>query len=71
MTPSNGWSDYEKLVLFRLDEQDKKLDTLTRQVNKLTTSVALTKLKLAFIGLASGTLGSAIVYALTNRVVNP
>jgi hypothetical protein len=68
MTPTeNGWNTYQELVLYRLNEQQEAIKALTTAVNALKTSMALTRLKLAFIGFASGTVGSAIVYALSSR----
>jgi ABC-type antimicrobial peptide transport system permease subunit len=73
MTPlhENGWSEYEKLVLFRLDQQDVAIKDLTKIVQSLKTSMAITKLKLAFIGVVSGTIGSAIVYAFAASRIHP
>lgn len=80
MTPlhENGWSEYEKLVLYRLDQQDKAIAgvnkavaELNATVQSLKTSMALTKLKLAFIGAVSGTIGSAIVYAFASLRIHP
>lgn len=35
-TPTGGsWNKYQKLVLYRLDEQDKKLDTIGDKVENL------------------------------------
>lgn len=74
MTPTkhtNGWSKYEELVLFRLDQQDTVLKELTKSVQSLKTSMALTKLKLGLIGFVSGTIGSALVYAFAGKAFHP
>lgn len=35
MAPTNGWNRYQKLILFRLDEQDQKLNTIDQKVEQL------------------------------------
>jgi hypothetical protein len=54
----NGWSEYEKLVMFRLDQQEKKIDDLTNHVVSLrirsslwgAVSGAITGLMAALVG---------------------
>jgi hypothetical protein len=67
----NGWSEYEKLVLFRLDDLATQMTTVKGEVQSLKTAMALTKLKLAAISFIFGSLGSAFVYAFVNKAVTP
>ena len=58
---TNGWSDYQKLIIFRLDEQDKTLklvvgtvDKVKDKVNDINTSLTLVKFKISMLGGAAG-----------------
>ena len=61
MTPDNGWSEYQKLVLYRLDDLTESIAVIDEKVNKLQNSVFLLKFKVGLIGTAAGTLGAAFV----------
>lgn len=69
-TPTNGWNEYQRLVLFRLDEQDEKLNTISRTQGALTTkvdglasAVSLLKWKVATVSSAiGGVFGAAVAY---------
>jgi hypothetical protein len=47
MPSTNGWNRYQKLVLFRLDEQDQKLTEIAAKVD------ALRQFKMRVIGWSS------------------
>ncbi len=69
-TASNGWNEYQRLVLFRLDEQTTKLaqfeikiDGLEEKIDAVQTTVSLLKWKVATISSAMGGLfGAAVAY---------
>lgn len=64
MTPieqQNGWSAYEKLVMYRLDEQDKKLDRIDRKVDGVARSVLILKVKAATYGAIAGAVLAAFI----------
>jgi hypothetical protein len=61
MSETNGWTKYEQLVLFRLDQQDRKLDTMAKDIQQLTESVMLLKFKAAVLGTIGGAITSAMV----------
>ena len=62
--PTNGWSKYQQLVLYRLDEQDKTMHEIKEDVKELKDSMTVVKFKLALIGMASGTGASSLFAAI-------
>ena len=58
---SNGWSEYQKLVLFRLDELNTQVSELKKTTAQLVTSVAILKVKTGLIGAGAGMLSAAIL----------
>lgn len=64
MTPieqQNGWSAYEKLVMFRLDEQDAHLNRLEQKIDQVSKAVLILKIKAATYGTIAGAMVAAIV----------
>lgn len=57
--PKNGWSEYEALVLYRLDKLDKDVE----RVKELVTNLRIT----AGIAGAAGGVGVAVLAALLGR----
>ena len=49
-----NWSTYEKLVMFRLDQQDKKLEQLEGKTNQIHTDVVSFKSTARFTGAVAG-----------------
>ena len=66
LNSKNGWSEYEKLVLFRLEEHAEQLAGIDAKVSSLQTAVALLKFKVALIGSATGLLASGVVQWMTS-----
>ena len=64
MAPENGWNEYQKLILYRLDEQGEKLDSIEARLQKVQIAVTVLKLKMAAIGTISGSIAGAIMVAL-------
>ena len=62
MDPHNGWEQYQKLVLFRLDEQAEKLICIDRKLSAIDKSVSLLKYKVAVIGSAGGAFMAAVLH---------
>jgi hypothetical protein len=61
---TNGWNKYQKLILFRLDEQDAKLESIQEKVEQLNESMTLVKFKMALIGAGSGAVSAALLSAV-------
>ena len=49
-----SWSNYEKLVMFRLDQQDKRLEQLEVKTNQIHTDVVSFKSTARFTGGVAG-----------------
>lgn len=64
----NGWSGYQRLVLGRLDQLDKKVEQLgddihamqREDINSLKIEVAMLKVKAGIWGAAAGLLPAAL-----------
>jgi hypothetical protein len=61
MAPENGWDQYQKLVLFRLDTQRDKLTSIDDRLKSLQSSVFILKFKVGLIGTAAGTVSAALL----------
>jgi hypothetical protein len=57
----NGWSEYEKLVLFRLTSIETRLAQIDARITSIESTVGLLKFKLALIGSAAGLFGGAVI----------
>jgi hypothetical protein len=51
---SETWSEYQKLVMFRLDQQDNKLQQLEEKTNQIHTDIASFKSNARFTGALAG-----------------
>lgn len=51
---SETWNEYQKLVMFRLDQQDKKLELLEAKTNQIHTDIASFKSNARFTGALAG-----------------
>lgn len=60
----NGWSKYQELVLYRLDEMKEAIETLDKRVDALAKSQLITKVKLATVGSVAGVIGSLLVFVV-------
>jgi hypothetical protein len=56
------WSEYQRLVMFRLDQQDKKLEQLEAKANLIHTDIASFKTSARVTGALAGFLGSLISF---------
>lgn len=54
------WNEYQKLVMFRLDQQDKKLEQLEVKTNQIHTDIASFKSNARFTGAVAGFVVSLI-----------
>lgn len=64
MAPDTSqWSEYEKVVMYRLGELDAKVDSLSTKVESLTIGLTLTKFKVGLAGGGGGALGTALLWA--------
>jgi hypothetical protein len=58
----DAWGRYEKLVIGKLDEHGKALGEIHREVIRLQVEMGVIKTKVGFIGAASGTAASLLIY---------
>ncbi|MFY9225235.1 MAG: hypothetical protein WAQ98_21355 [Blastocatellia bacterium] len=56
------WNEYQRLVMFRLDQQDKKLEQLEAKANQIHTDIASFKTSARVTGALAGFLGSLISF---------
>lgn len=54
------WNDYQKLVMFRLDQQEKKLEQLEIKTNQILTDIASFKTSARITGALAGLVASLI-----------
>lgn len=57
---TRGWSAYERMVLSKLDEQDKRLDSIEEKLVLLRIDVAQLKIKAGVWGAAAGMMPALI-----------
>lgn len=67
MTPENGWNEYERLVLFRLNTLDSQMRNLDSKVSTLMTQIAILKFKASLYGTASGMIAGAVMMGIAKR----
>ena len=67
--PRNGWTAYEKLVLDKLDNHAERLEKIEHRMSTIQTSVALLKLKAAFVATAAA-MGASVVVTWVFQVVS-
>jgi uncharacterized membrane protein (DUF106 family) len=48
------WNEYQKLVMFRLDQQDNKLEKLEEKTNQIHTDISSFKSNARFTGALAG-----------------
>lgn len=59
---NSGWNEYQRLVMFRLDQQDKKLEQLEAKVNQIHTDIASFKTSARVTGALAGFISSLISF---------
>ncbi len=64
----DGWNRYQRLVLFRLNEQATKLDNIDAKVEGIQLSVALLKFKMGMIGAAAGMLATLLTEVVLRAI---
>ena len=57
----NGWDEYKKLILYKLDEQSKKLDVVGSTLADLGKDVSALKVKAAIAGGVAGIVGTGLM----------
>jgi hypothetical protein len=63
-TTTNGWNEYQKLVLHELQEHTKELDKINAEIQKIHVEVATLKVKSGVWGLIAGSIPVAIAIAM-------
>lgn len=58
----NGWKEWEKLVLYRLDELQASVQKLNARVDALSKSQLITRVRLATLGSIAGVIGTGAVF---------
>lgn len=61
---SNGWNEYQKLVLAKLEAQDRQLEILRAKCERMSTEIALLKLKSGIWGLLGGMIPIGVALGL-------
>lgn len=61
---SNGWNEYQKLVLHELQEHTKELERIQADIQKIHIDLATLKVKSGVWGLVAGTIPVAIAVVL-------
>lgn len=56
------WNEYQRLVMFRLDQQDKKLEQLEVKANQIHTDIASFKTSARVTGALAGLASSLISF---------
>jgi hypothetical protein len=59
------WNEYQRLVMFRLDQQDKKLEQLEAKTNQIHTDIASFKSSARFTGALAGFIVSLASFLLS------
>jgi hypothetical protein len=59
----NGWSDYQKLIIYRLDMLDRRAGELADEVAKARTEIASLKVRSGMWGAVSGLITAALAAA--------
>lgn len=59
---SATWNEYQRLVMFRLDQQDKKLEQLEAKANQIHTDIASFKTSARVTGALAGLASSLISF---------
>jgi len=68
MAPRNGWNDYQKLVLNKLDDHSNSLEDLNKEVKSiritdvpnLQVEIAMLKIKAGIWGAVAGAIPAAL-----------
>jgi hypothetical protein len=65
MHESNGWSEYQKLVLSELKRLDNDITDLGNKVDRVRIDLAMVKVKVGLWGMVGGTIPAAIAFLYT------
>ena len=57
---TNGWGQYSKLVMLKLDEHQKLLETINGELTKIHVEIAMLKVKSGLWGFAGGAVPLAV-----------
>lgn len=50
----NGWREYQRLVLEKLDRHENRLDSIDKSLGKLREEIVILKVKCGMYGVAGG-----------------
>lgn len=65
---TNGWTEYEKLVLNQLEENREDHVGMANDIVQIKVEIAILKTKATVWGAGAGGIISALIYAVTNLV---
>ena len=58
---TNGWAQYSKLVMLKLDEHQKLLETMNIELTKIHVEIAMLKVKSGIWGFAAGAIPALFI----------
>lgn len=61
---SNGWTEYQKLVMTSLEQHEKKLESIYEAITDIKVEVGMLKVKAGIWGLAGGAIPAIITIVL-------
>lgn len=61
---SNGWTEYQKLVMNTLEQHEKKLEGITEALTEIKVEIGMLKVKAGMWGVVGGIIPMAITLAL-------
>lgn len=64
MPDTNGWSEYQKLVLSELERHNGLIEDIRNKLGKIETDIAMLKVKAGFWGALAGAIPVAIAMGL-------
>ena len=60
----NGWSDYEKMVMFRLESTERHLNEIYNRLNCIEKSLVSLQVRASLWGAIGGSLATGVIMGL-------
>lgn len=70
MTDRDSWERYEKMVIDKLDDHTRTLETIHKELIKVQVEMGIVKTKLALIGILSGMVSGTVISVIVSSVMH-
>jgi len=67
-TPTNGWDQWQRLVLYRLDTIGASIKAIQQELSTLDRRVTVIEVKAMVVGAVAGLVASGLVTWLVNSI---